>query len=92
MNERRGYRVTGLVQGIGYRCFTQTRAQDLNLKGYVCNNSDGSVEVQVEGKRSLLETFEGLLKEGPGSAHVDALERIGPDAEEALDEFEIRFG
>jgi acylphosphatase len=92
MKERRGYRVTGQVQGIGYRYFTRTRANNLHLTGWVCNNADGSVEIHVEGAPAKLETFETILKEGPDGGHVDALERIKADSVEALDEFEIRFG
>ena len=92
MKERRGYRVTGQVQGIGYRHFTSTRAKDLRLKGWVCNRSDGSVEVQVEGASATLEAFESLLKQGPAGGHVAELERIGSYSSEPLDEFEIRFG
>jgi acylphosphatase len=90
--ERRGYRITGHVQGIGYRYFANRRAQELNLRGWVCNREDGSVEVQVEGAADQLHAFESLLREGPSSGRVTDLERIEANKGEAYPDFEIRFG
>ena len=84
--------MTGRVQGVGYRYFTQHEANDLHLMGWVCNRSDGSVEVHVEGPRAQLETFESILKQGPPSGQVDRLERIEADSREGYQGFEIRFG
>ena len=90
--ERRAYRVTGRVQGVGFRSFARFRAMDLSLKGWVCNRMDGSVEIQVEGPRAKLDAYEGLLKQGPPSGHVELLERIEADSREGFKDFEIRFG
>jgi acylphosphatase len=90
--ERRAYRITGQVQGVGYRNFTRHRARDLDLKGWVCNRADGSVEVQVEGRREQLETFEGWLREGPPAGHVEGIEPLAAEGREKYQDFEIRFG
>jgi len=50
-------RVSGTVQGVGFRYFTFRTARRLSLSGYVRNNSDGSVEVVAEGDRSNLLTL-----------------------------------
>jgi len=47
-------RVTGVVQGVGYRFFVRNVAASLGLAGEVRNLSDGSVEVVAEGDRSLV--------------------------------------
>ena len=62
--------VQGLVQGVGYRWFVNRHSVELGLKGFVKNNYDGTVHVEVEGDRSLVEELINQLKIGPRSAHV----------------------
>ncbi len=71
--------VTGRVQGVSYRYFTQQQAQDLELTGWVKNRADGSVEVQVAGDSEILERLRQRLREGPRFGRVDGI------AEEPLD-------
>ena len=65
--------VHGLVQGVGYRWFVNRHAVELGLKGFVKNNYDGTVVVEVEGSRSLVEEFLKQLRIGPRSAQVKNL-------------------
>ena len=65
--------VKGLVQGVGYRWFVNRHSVALGLKGYVKNNYDDSVQVEVEGDRSLIEELINHLRAGPRSAHVKDL-------------------
>ncbi len=65
--------VRGLVQGVGYRWFANRHAVQLGLKGFVRNNYDGTVSVEVEGDRSLIEELLQQLKIGPRSAQVNDL-------------------
>jgi acylphosphatase len=65
--------VHGLVQGVGYRWYANHHAVQLGLKGLVRNNYDGTVHVEVEGDRSLVEELINQLKVGPRSAHVNDL-------------------
>lgn len=62
--------VSGMVQGVGYRWFVNRHAVELGLKGLVRNNYDGTVYVEVEGDRSLVEELIKHLKLGPRSAMV----------------------
>ena len=66
-------RVTGRVQGVGYRYFCQTRASALGLTGTVENQDDGSVLLTVEGERTLIEQFIEQLRLGPSHAEVDSI-------------------
>jgi len=75
----RGYRVTGRVQGVGFRWWTQRTGQALGLGGHVRNRPDGSVEVHVRGPAARLDAFEEALKEGPPAARVDEVRRLDPD-------------
>ena len=62
--------VNGMVQGVGFRYFVHTRATKLGLNGIVKNNSDGSVAIEAEGERSLIEEFIKEIKIGPRFANV----------------------
>ncbi len=64
-------KVRGMVQGVGYRYFCQTRATALGLTGWVKNLSDGSVKLLVEGEKSMIEDFIELLHAGPSNANVE---------------------
>lgn len=67
----RGYRVTGLVQGVGFRWWTRKLARDLGLVGRVRNLDNGSVEVRAFGAECGLERLERALRKGPPNARVD---------------------
>ena len=65
--------VKGMVQGVGFRYFVHQRATALGLNGWVRNLYDGNVEITVEGDRSLIEEFIGMVKVGPRLARVNDL-------------------
>ena len=62
--------VHGKVQGVGYRAFTESKANKIGLQGWVRNRHDGTVEVEAEGPKVELEAFLKVLGEGPLLAHV----------------------
>lgn len=66
--------VVGHVQGVGYRAFAARAATRLALSGGVRNLDDGRVELDVEGRRSVLEALVRELKTGPPAAHVTKIE------------------
>jgi acylphosphatase len=83
--------VTGIVQGVNFRWFTQRRAADLGLVGHVRNRSDGSVEFVAEGSRDSLERLIDQLKIGPPSAVVENVDvQWGAPTGEYY-RFDIRF-
>lgn len=67
-------RVTGEVQGVGFRYFCYTRATSLALGGWVRNEMDGAVTVYAEGDRGAIETLLSVLKVGPSHAVVSDIE------------------
>ncbi|MFO8173768.1 MAG: acylphosphatase [Longimicrobiales bacterium] len=71
--EQKGFRVTGRVQGVFFRAWTQETAQELGLQGTVRNRSDGSVEAHVRGPSEALEEFQERLWEGPPGARVEGV-------------------
>ena len=83
--------VTGLVQGVSFRWFTQRRAAELGLVGWVRNRSDGSVEIFAEGARDALEHLLDAVRVGPPGAMVENVDALWSDGSNEYHHFEIRF-
>ncbi len=67
-------KVYGIVQGVGFRYFTLTKAKLLGINGYVRNLPDGSVFVDCEGDEDKLKLFIEYLQKGPRFANVERIE------------------
>lgn len=87
--ERLTARVTGRVQGVGFRWWVRRQAEALGLTGWVMNaNDERSVEVVAEGDADALDELRRRLHQGPSGARVEIVDaRLGP----ASGEFD-RFG
>jgi acylphosphatase len=71
--------VQGRVQGVGYRANARERAQRLGLRGFVKNQADGSVYLEVEGSLRDLEEMLTWCRRGPVFARVEHLDLVpGP--------------
>lgn len=75
-------RVTGMVQGVGFRDWIVGLAQDAGVDGWVQNGRDGVVEARIQGPRAACDRLLERCRRGPRSAQVDAVvvERSPPDA------------
>jgi len=62
--------VTGRVQGVGFRFYTQRKARELGLTGWVRNCRDGSVETVIQGAPEAVELMIAWARRGPPSAVV----------------------
>jgi acylphosphatase len=71
-------RITGRVQGVGFRWFVREQARRCDLAGWVRNNPDGSVELHVAGDDECIERFRGAVRTGPSGARVERVEEIVP--------------
>jgi acylphosphatase len=67
-------RITGRVQGVGYRAWVAEEARALGLSGFVRNRLDGSVELVARGQAWALATLEQACRRGPPGARVDGVE------------------
>jgi len=67
--------VYGRVQGVGFRFYTQKKAMELGLKGFVRNKVDGSVYIEVEGLSRDVDEFVDWCSNGPEWARVDRLDK-----------------
>jgi acylphosphatase len=77
-------RVTGIVQGVGFRWFVRERARRLGLSGWVRNLEDGSVEVAASGDAHQLDLLRRELQRGPNGASVDGLQEVSEPPKEPL--------
>ena len=91
MTERRvRLRIRGRVQGVFYRDSAQREAQRMELRGWVRNRSDGSVEAVAQGPPERVAALIDWCHEGPPLAQVAevAVTEESGDTEEL--EFEVR--
>jgi acylphosphatase len=65
--------ISGKVQGVFFRASTKTKADELNIKGIVKNQRDGSVYVEAEGEDKTLNEFIDWCKTGPKHAAVESV-------------------
>ena len=63
-------RISGRVQGVGFRWFVREEARRLGLSGWVTNLPDGEVEVKAGGEGSSLQRLRRALEVGPTGADV----------------------
>jgi acylphosphatase len=70
----RQFRISGRVQGVGYRFFAEEAARREGLSGWVRNCEDGSVEALAEGDADAVLRFERALRMGPVGSRVDEVE------------------
>jgi acylphosphatase len=80
--QARRYFVSGGVQGVGFRYFTQHAAEKLHVRGYVRNLRDGRVEAFACGTAEQLAQFRAQLERGPRFASVREVQ----EQDAALDE------
>jgi acylphosphatase len=63
-------RVTGRVQGVGFRYSAQSTASFLGLHGFVRNLPNGDVYIEVEGDPIAVEDFIKWCRQGPPRAMI----------------------
>jgi acylphosphatase len=88
--ERLSARITGRVQGVGFRNFTQMRARQLGVTGWVRNEQDGSVRLEAEGPRAALDDLLEAVHDGPRTARVEGVEADWDDATDEFETFRVR--
>jgi acylphosphatase len=82
-------RISGRVQGVGYREAMIREAGRVNVTGWVRNRTDGSVEALVQGSGGALEALLAWARRGPPAAQVERVDCGSPPA--GLDRDYARF-
>ena len=83
--------ISGKVQGVGFRYFTQQNATKLGIHGYAKNLLNGKVEVVAEGDKATLDQFVTILRKGPSAAKVKDVKVKERPLGGEYTSFEIRF-
>jgi acylphosphatase len=73
---------SGRVQGVGFRAFVAHEASRRNLRGWVRNRRDGTVEAVISGSPDGIATMIEACRAGPLGARVDGLVVLDADAED----------
>ena len=82
--------VRGRVQGVGYRFFVREQARALGLTGWVRNEVDGCVSMEVQGCVARVDALCASLNRGPIMSHVTECTKIEIPAKEDEGSFLIR--
>jgi len=74
MTKTLSVRVRGLVQGVGYRAWTEAAARSRGLSGWVRNRRDGSVEALISGPAEKVDEMLAYFWQGPSASRVERVE------------------
>jgi acylphosphatase len=83
-------RVSGMVQGVGFRYFVYRKAAGMGLTGFVRNLAGGDVEIRARGPGGLLEDLLTAVKIGPRGSEVTRVFTEWVTGPEEYKCFEIR--
>lgn len=85
---RRTATVTGRVQGVSFRYHAERQAEQRDLVGWVRNEPDGSVRLEVQGPDEDVADFLRWVHTGP--PHADVEDVRTSDVEPRDDETDFR--
>ncbi len=90
--EAKRYFVTGIVQGVGFRFFTEHLAARLRVTGFVRNRHDSRVEIYAIGTPEQHRALRAELERGPRGAMVERVEEESAQLDPRYaDEFTIEY-
>lgn len=84
--------ISGTVHMVGFRAFTQSRAERRGITGFVRNLPDNQVEVVAAGDHKLLEELLQELRRGPSGAQVRSVMVSWERPRGEFDDFTVRHG
>lgn len=89
MQTRVGLRYVGRVQGVGFRVTARATASGFRVSGWVRNEADGSVLMEVQGETAQVEVFLAALAERM-ARNIKSVQRTELALSEGDSSFEIR--
>jgi acylphosphatase len=81
-------KISGRVQGVGFRYSMSEEAERLGVTGWVRNCRDGTVEAVIDGTPDAVEAVLAWARHGPRGAHV--AEVLVAEVPETFERFELR--
>jgi acylphosphatase len=83
-------RISGRVQGVGFRYSARSMASTIGIKGFVRNLPNGDVYIEVEGSFLQLEEYIQWCRQGPPRAKIKVVDVY--DAETVgFEAFDVRY-
>ena len=82
--------IYGMVQGVFFRHSAKRTAEELGLAGFVRNEPDGSVYIEAEGEREVLDKFLDWCRKGPAYAKVERVDFEFSDDLRGFSEFKLQ--
>jgi acylphosphatase len=82
-------RITGRVQGVGYRLWAIETATSLGLRGWVRNRADGTVELAMTSTQQAIAAMIDACGHGPTGARVREV-RVAEDEDDGSPGFVAR--
>lgn len=83
-------RISGRVQGVGFRDWTQQKATQLGLSGWVRNLASGDVEALLSGPADAVDAMLAACRRGPQLARVHDVQ-IVESAQAVSGPFLVRY-
>ena len=83
--------ISGRVQGVFFRDFVKQQADKLNIKGFVRNIIDNSLEIVAQGDGKSLKELINKIKTGPKFAKIDKIDVSCETSNEVFNEFKILY-
>ncbi len=84
-------KIFGKVQGVGYREWARKKANHLNLKGWIKNCHDSTVEFEVNGKKKDVKAFIKECYNGPLLSRVEKIDFRQIDLSDNQESFVIKY-
>ena len=81
--------VTGKVQGVGYRDFTEKYTKENQLYGWIKNTQKGDVEIVIQGSPDELKLCIEALNQGPPLAQIESLSVDWKTSDKIFNEFKV---
>jgi len=83
--------LTGRVQGVNFRYTSMTQATKLGLTGWVRNDDDGSVEMEVQGTEELIDELFEIMKTVSEYIVIDSIDETSISVIPDESEFIIKY-
>lgn len=84
-------KITGRVQGVGFRYFVQQKAREFGITGWVKNTIEGGILIVAKGDEAVFSTFIDFLSLGPTRARVDKISKYKMDTINDFNNFSVKY-
>jgi acylphosphatase len=86
----RQIRVSGRVQGVGFRYALCDEAERVGVTGWVRNRTDGTVEALLQGSEDAVDALVAWTRRGPPGARVTDVQTQAVERNESFTRFELK--